>query len=181
MLSFGLGSHAALALEWGATVNTAYSTVQADTARTLTFDQQYSLNVRGALAPSFQYYSSLQMRRLQIAQNDTARNHLTELNPNVSGVWTLPLCRLSSDYSYRRNRDHSESDALIGRSAGVSLQSTWQTLPMLQGYYAWNQNLNDLDLLGKDTREQTLAPPPATAPRPRPFATITATAARAAR
>jgi hypothetical protein len=149
-------SATAHALEWGGMINTAYSTTHSDTAHTTTIDQQYSMNTRGDLFPTFHYYAALQFRRLQIAQRDTAKNWLTELNPTASGVWTLPLFRLSSDYSYRDNHDRNQTEALIGRSAGISLQSTWQTLPMLQGYYNWNQNINDLDLLGKDTRQQTI-------------------------
>ena len=145
----------AQALDWGSVI-TAYSTTDADSLHAATLDQQYTVNATGTLAPTLSYFGAVRFRHLQVAERGSSANWLTELNPSASAVWALPLIRLSSDYSHRQNRDRRGNQDLKARAAGVYAQTTWQKLPMLQGYYNWNQNLNDLDLLGADTRQQTI-------------------------
>ncbi len=144
------------ALDWGGTVSSAYSASEADTVHTTTVDQQYTLHANGSLVPTLSYFTALRFRHLQVAERDTSANWLTELSPTASAVWILPLVRLSSDYSYRKNRDRRNTQELTGQALGGYAQTTWQKLPTLQGYYNWNRNLNDLDLLGADTRQQTI-------------------------
>ncbi|HEY3296455.1 MAG TPA: discoidin domain-containing protein [bacterium] len=150
--------HAAssFALEWGASASETYMDTRGDSTRTGILDQQYQFHANGELLPTVSYFTLLNYRHLQTRAKDSSAVWQSELMPSVSAVWSAPFFRLRSDYSYRDNRDQLNVNQLKGQSANVVLQSDWESLPRLTGRYQWIQNVNDLELLGVDTRQRTI-------------------------
>lgn len=150
--------HAAslLALDWGANATETLVQTRADSVRSVIVDQQYQLHATGELAPTLDYFASLNYHHVKSYTGDSSSSWRTELQPAISAVWSVPFFKVRSDYSYRDNRDQFNVNRLIGRSADVNIQTNWSSLPRLSARYSWSQNVNDLDLLGLDTRQRII-------------------------
>lgn len=64
---------------------------------------------------------------------------------------------LRGNGSYRVDRNEAGTTKLTGRTASAYAETRWQSLPRLFGSINWSKNVNDLELLGYDTRSRTLA------------------------
>jgi hypothetical protein len=147
----------ATALDWGANLSETYGLTKTDTVRTGVFDQQYRLYANGQLLPDFDYFAGVNYRRLTSSTGDSGSSWQTELLPSVSAVWSPPMIKLRSDLTFRDNRDEANINRLKGHSIGFLAQSIWNSLPRLTGRYLLDENVNDLVLLGLDTRQRTLS------------------------
>jgi hypothetical protein len=143
------------ALEWGASATETYADTRSDTTHTGTFDQQYQFHANGDVLPALSYFSSLTYHHVRSSLGN-GTTWQSEMLPSVSAVWSAPFFRVRSDYTYRDNRDQLNITRLTGRSADVNVQTDWASLPRLTGRYEWRQNVNDLELLGVDTRQRTI-------------------------
>lgn len=144
-------------MEWGGSLNQAAVQTQTDTARALSLDQQYSAYFTDLLVPSVQYYAGLRYRHLQSHPEGLPVSWQTELNPDLNAVWTAPFFNLRAAYGYRDIRSRDGQANTIGRSASGDFQTNWRSLPRVELHYGYDQNVNDLDLIGLDTRQTSLS------------------------
>ena len=124
---------------------------------TVTLDQQYDVYASGRSSGRLQYSGTFRYRLLQAESNDHRVLRQTELQPVLSASWTGPYYTVRSNYLYREFWDDQNTANYIGRSAAVFAQTNFSRLPRLQGRYEWTRNVNDLDLLGQDTRMRLYA------------------------
>jgi hypothetical protein len=138
-------------------VRTAHVNSRVDTTGSTTFDQQYQIHFAARSALSFRYFASLRFRHLQTESDLAGNTWRTELQPAVNVVWSNSLYKIGGDYVRRENRDRRHANDLIGRSASVNFQTNLRSLPRFNARYEWTQNVNDLELMGLDTRQRRLS------------------------
>ncbi|MBU1707297.1 hypothetical protein KKB28_05210, partial [bacterium] len=145
------------AYDWGGNVRTAHVTSQVDTTGSGSFDQQYMFHFSQTPALAVRYFASLRFRRLQSWSDVSGDSWRTEVQPTANIVWSNPFYKVRAEYVHRENRDRQHISELTGRSAGVNFQTNLKDLPRFYGRYDWTQNVNGLELLGKDTRQERIS------------------------
>jgi hypothetical protein len=146
-----------LALEWGGYANTYGVDTRTDSTRISSIDQQYSFTVTSSVAPALDYYGSLRYRHTQTRQTGEPTPWTVEVAPSVGMVWTSSFFRLRGAYEFRDNRNRGGLANMTSRSASADWQSAWDDFPSVRVSYRHDQNNNDLDLLGIDTRQNNLS------------------------
>jgi hypothetical protein len=141
---------------WGGTAAGLVTTTTVDTFRNTAVDQQYTLFTDGQVTPQINYLLTGRYRHLQIIQSHAPRTWLTELQPNGSIRWTNNLFAVRGEHAQRFNHDRLGANNLTGRSTTAFIQTNWHDLPRLYANADWTRNLNDLELIGFDTRSRTL-------------------------
>jgi hypothetical protein len=69
--------------------------------------------------------------------------------------WNTPLLDFRGDASYRSDRDELGQTKLTGGAGSVRAQTNLLNFPILYVASNWAKNVNDLDLIGYDTRTRT--------------------------
>jgi hypothetical protein len=146
-----------LAVQWGGNAGSYLVSTQTDSTRTALIDQQYSLNLTASLLPAVDYYGALRFRHTQTRQSGRPTPWSTELAPSIGALWSSSFFRLRGGYEVRDLRNRDKSGNLTSHSLNTDLQSVWKDLPALRLSYREDQNNNDLDLLGLDTRQTNFA------------------------
>ena len=144
-------------IQWGGNARTAHASSRVDTAGSGSFDQQYMFHFSGTPALAFRYFTSVRFRRLRSWSDVSGNTWRTEVQPTANIVWSNPFYKLRGEYVHRQNRDRLHVNELTGRSAGINFQTNLKHLPRLYGRYDWTQSVNDLELLGIDTRQERIS------------------------
>jgi hypothetical protein len=135
--------------DWGGYVNSSAVSNRMDTTTTQSVDQQYQFYFDGTLLPTLSYSVTTRFRH---AQSNNPYIWHREFEPSLTATWTTPLLRVSGNGYYRENRDRYSPGSLIGRSIDVSAQTAMREVPQFFGQLLFERNVNNLDLLGLDTR-----------------------------
>lgn len=142
--------------DWGGTLSGSMADTRADSSRSSTVDQQYSVFTTGALTPQVNYLLSLRYRHLQSGGRGMPSLWQTELRPSGELRWATPLYTLRGEYTQRLNREEQRRNELTGKSGLVFFQTNLLDLPRIHGSGEWTTNLNDLELIGYNTRSRAL-------------------------
>lgn len=143
--------------DWGGTISGNATTSEGGDTRTRSLDQQYTLFTSGSPTPTIRYSLSGLFRHLRSQTGDGPYLWSNEVSPTGVINWNMGVLDTRANASYRADRDELGTNRLTNRMASVYTQTTWQTLPRLYGSLSWAKNVNDLDLLGYDTRSRTMA------------------------
>lgn len=146
-----------LRADWGGSVTGSAASTSIDTSRAVSYDQEYFLYTSGRPTSTIRYSLTGLFRHLQNRTDDGFTNWSTEARPSGAIHWSTGILDLRGDASYRSNRDKLGIAKLTDRSAGVFAQTNLGSLPKLFGSINWAKNVNDLELLGYDTRTTNLA------------------------
>ncbi len=145
-----------LRADWGGSASGNASSTSVKSLRSVSYDQEYFLYTGGQPTKAVRYSLTGVFRHLQNRSNDGLANWSTEVRPGGAIHWTTGLLDLRGDAAYRSNRDKLGSAKLTDRSAGIFAQTNLAGLPQMFGSVNWAKNVNDLDLLGYDTRTRNL-------------------------
>lgn len=137
---------------WGGAISGNAASTRIDTSESISYDQQYFLFTSGQPTRAIRYSLTGLFHHLQNRSNDGQVNWVTETRPAGAVHWSLGVLDLRGDASYRSNRDKLGVTKLTDRSAGVFAQTNLNQIPKFFGSVNWAKNVNDLDLLGYDTR-----------------------------
>jgi len=151
-----LGSPSAQA-DWGGTISGSAASSDVDNVRSTAIDQQYTLYATDRPTPHLRYTLSGLYRRLQTSMDNGPYTWLTEVRPAGSLDMNLPILNLRGDGSYRSDQNELGTTKLTSGVASVKGQTVWTRFPRLFASASWAKNVNDLELLGYDTRTRTYA------------------------
>ena len=154
ILLLSMGSPLAQA-DWGGTVSGSAASSDVDGVSTTAFDQQYTLYATDRPTPNVRYTFSGLYRRLQARTDNGPYNWITEVRPTGALDMNLPIVNLRGDASYRSDRNEIGTTKLTSGVASVRGQTVWNRFPRLFASASWAKNVNDLELLGYDTRTRT--------------------------
>lgn len=142
--------------EWGGSLSGTVDT-RSDTSRATTMDQNGQVYVSGQPSARLQYLGILRYRRVQFEAGGQKPAWWSELQPTGELAWVDPYYTLRGMYQYRENRSPQTTNPFVARTAELAFQTNMVRLPRVEGRYQWSQNINDLDLVGRDTRMRLLA------------------------
>ena len=141
--------------EWGGGISAAAVDTRSDSSTSMTVDQNYDLHVSDHPLPQLQYVAALRYRILQTNPEHAPYVRQREVQPTLSVTWSHPYYTVRSNYLYREQKDNQGAIDFTGQSVGAFAQTNVSNFPRLQGRYEWTRNINDLDLVGSDTRLRT--------------------------
>ncbi len=151
-----LGSASRCDAEWGGSLSGTVDT-RNDTSRATTMDQNGQVYVSGQPSARLQYLGTFRYRRVEFNTGTEKPAWWSELQPTAELGWVDPYYTMRGMYQYRENRSPQSPNPFIARTAELAFQTNVVKLPRLEGRYQWTQNINDLDLVGRDTRMRLLA------------------------
>ncbi|MCB1060240.1 MAG: hypothetical protein KDB65_08410 [Calditrichaeota bacterium] len=143
--------------DWGGTITGTAASTESDGVNSASYDQQYTLYNSGRPTPTVRYSLSGLFRHFQTRTGSGPYSWLTEARPTGAMDWHTPLLDFRGDASYRADRDELGSTKLTGGAASVRAQTNLLNFPILYGVSSWAKNVNDLELIGYDTRTRTLS------------------------
>ncbi len=151
-----LGFASPAGAEWGGSLSGTVDT-RSDTSRATTVDQNGQVYVSGQPSARLQYLGILRYRRVQFETGRQKPVWWSELQPTGELGWVDPYYTVRGFYQYRENRTPQSTNPFVARTAELAFQTNVVRLPRIEGRYQWTQNINDLDLIGRDTRLRLLA------------------------
>ncbi|NUO18984.1 hypothetical protein HUU59_05995 [bacterium] len=157
LLTIGLLATEGLYADWGGTLSGSAASSTIDTTRSTSYEQQYTLFTSGQPTHNIRYSLSGLFRHLQSNSGTGVHLWTTEYRPTGSINWTMPLLDMRGDGSYRSDRDKTGTMKMTAGAASLRGQTIWTGLPRLFASWSWAKNVNDLDLLGYDTRTRSLS------------------------
>ncbi len=143
--------------DWGGTITGSAATSQTDTVRSDAVDQQYTAYTSSQPTENVRYSFAGLFRHLQSRTNKGPYSWSTELSPSGAITWSTPVLDIRGDGSYRADRDELGTTKLTTSATTVRGQTNWTSLPRLFASSNWSKNVNDLELIGYDTRTRTFS------------------------
>jgi hypothetical protein len=143
--------------EWGGYVNANALSSRVDTVTTQIIDQQYQFYLNSVLLPTLSYYATARFRNVQTQTTGSPFDWHREVEPTLTATWSNPLLTMTGTGLYRESRDRSNAGGLVGRSLSLYAQTLPHELPRVFGQLLFERNVNNLDLLGLDTRQRNLS------------------------
>jgi hypothetical protein len=148
---------AAFALDWGGTISAVGADSRADSTHSQTLDQQYQIYFSERPYPVLNYSAALRYRHFRTNGTGSQAYWQTEMQPSLLATWTTQVFKVDGNGMYRDNSDQQRAHDLSSRSFGVFGRTTLPDAPRLSAAYQWDRNINDLELLGLDTRQSRLS------------------------
>jgi len=143
--------------DWGGTITGSASTAKIDSIRSTSLEQLYTLYTSDQPTGNIRYSLSGLFRHLQSRSGDEPYYWTTEARPTGAISWSTPILDLRGDGSYRTDRDELGTTKLTAGTTSLYGQTAWTSLPRLFASSSWAKNVNDLDLIGYDTRTRTIS------------------------
>ncbi len=143
--------------EWGGSLSGSAASSEQDSLRSRSLDQSYTVFTNGETSATLRYSFSGMFRHLQSQANEGPYSWRTEVRPTGSLNWRPGILDVRADAAYRADRDEQGASKLTSRTASVHAQTVWDRLPRLFGSLNWSKNVDDLELVGYDTRSQQTA------------------------
>lgn len=142
--------------DWNGTATGSASSSEIGDQSSSSWDQQYTLYTSGRPTSNIRYSLGSLFRHLRSKAEGSPSIWLTETRPSGAVNWSTSVFDLRGDGSYRSDRDKLGSTKLTSGSSSIFGQTVWTSLPRLFASWSWAKNVNDLDLIGYDTRTRTL-------------------------
>ncbi len=142
--------------EWGGTLSASATGARTDTMSSTAVDQQYMIFTTASPTAHFSYQLACRFRHLQSQSDNSQQSWQTELQPTAGLRWTFPKYTVRGEYLHRANRDRLNVNELTGQSVSGYFQSTPFTTTRVFANADWAEDVNDLDLIGFDTRSSRI-------------------------
>jgi len=143
--------------DWGGSLIGSATSTNLDSNKSTSIDQEYFLHGTGQPTRTIRWSLNGMYRNTQSVSNYGDGNRTEEWQPSGALHWSTDALGVRADGSLRESHDNAGSANVKSHSAGLFAQTNLYKLPRVFGSINWAKNVNDLDLIGYDTRTRNIS------------------------